>query len=142
MLRWPNIVLGARLKLRSFVADRMTLGGVMLMENIICVYIMSNVTKMLYTGVSSDLEKRVFEDRLKNLAGFTKEYNLFRLVYFETCSDVRAAIRREKEIKGWRRSKKVALIESINPGWKYLAADHSKSGAKFTGGEKLKSMSS
>ncbi len=112
------------------------------MEKIICVYIMSNVRKMLYTGVSSDLEKRVFEDRLKNLAGFTKEYNLFRLVYFETFSDVRAAIRREKEVKGWRRSKKVGLIVSINPGWKDLAADHSKSGARFTSGEKLKSMSS
>jgi putative endonuclease len=94
---------------------------------------MSNVSKMLYTGVTNDLEKRVFEHKFKRIPGFTEKYNLFKLVYFEAFGDIRDAIRREKEIKGWLRSKKVVLIESVNPQWKDLAEDHYKSGVKFKG---------
>jgi len=87
------------------------------------VYIMSNTSKMLYTGVTGDLETRVFQHRTKLSEGFTKKYNIHLLVYFEAFGDIRDAIAREKQIKGWLRAKKVALIESVNPGWKDLAPE-------------------
>jgi putative endonuclease len=87
------------------------------------VYIMSNISKMLYTGVTGDLENRIFRHKSKLTDGFTKKYNLHRLVYFEAFGDVRDAIAREKQIKGWLRAKKVALIESVNPEWKDLAPE-------------------
>jgi len=87
------------------------------------VYIMSNSSKMLYTGVTNDLEHRVFQHKAKQIEGFTKKYNLHRLVYFEAFGDIRVTIAREKEIKGWLRVKKVALIKSVNPGWKDLAPE-------------------
>ena len=90
------------------------------------VYIMSNVSKMLYTGVTGDLETRVFQHKTKHVAGFTQKYNLFRLVYFEGFGNIRDAIAREKRIKGWVRAKKVALVESMNPEWRDLAADWMK----------------
>jgi putative endonuclease len=101
-----------------------------------CVYIMGNVSRMLYTGVTNDLEARVFQHKSKLIPGYTQRYNLFMLVYFEFFGDVRNAIRREKQIKGWLRSKKVTLIESVNPQWNDLAEGHFKSGVRF------KSMSS
>ncbi len=87
------------------------------------VYIMANTGGVLYVGVTSDLEARVDQHKHKRLHGFTKRYNLTRLVYFEATKDVLAAIAREKQIKGWRRAKKIALIESMNPHWKDLSED-------------------
>lgn len=87
------------------------------------VYIMSNVSKMLYTGVTSDLDMRILRHKAKLTDGFTKRYNLHRLVYFEAFGDIREAIAREKQIKGWLRAKKVALIESVNPKWRDLAPE-------------------
>ena len=87
------------------------------------VYIMSNTSKMLYAGVTGDLNTRVLRHRAKLTDGFTKTYNIHRLIYFEAFGHIRDAIAREKQIKGWVRSKKVALIESVNPEWKDLAQD-------------------
>ncbi|HYW65533.1 MAG TPA: GIY-YIG nuclease family protein [Candidatus Dormibacteraeota bacterium] len=101
------------------------------MEKSYCVYIMSNVSRMLYVGVTNDLEKRVLQHKCKLIPGYTQKYNLFKLVYFESLGDIREAIQREKQIKGWLRSRKVALIESANPQWRDLAEDHSQSGARF-----------
>jgi putative endonuclease len=86
------------------------------------VYIMSNQSKMLYVGVTHNLQYRVAQHKKKLVAGYTKRYNLFKLVYYETFSDVRKAIAREKELKGWLRAKKVALITRRNPAWNDLAA--------------------
>lgn len=85
------------------------------------VYIMTNKSRTLYTGVTSDLLRRVFEHRNKLVPGFTARYNITRLVYFETTEDATAAIAREKQIKGWLRTKKIALIESDNPKWEDLS---------------------
>lgn len=87
------------------------------------VYIMTNHSKTLYTGVTNDLIRRVYEHKNKMVEGFTKKYNITKLVYFEETGDVEAAIAREKRIKGWLRSKKIALIESANPKWKDLSAE-------------------
>jgi putative endonuclease len=81
------------------------------------VYIMANNGKMLYTGVTSNLEKRVYEHKNHVLKGYTTKYNINRLVYFEETNDILSAIEREKQIKGWLRQKKISLIESVNPGW-------------------------
>ena len=85
------------------------------------VYIMNSPSGTLYTGVTNNLFRRVFEHKQKHIEGFTKKYNVTRLAYFEETSDVNRAILREKEIKKWRRSKKIALIKSLNPTWKDLA---------------------
>jgi putative endonuclease len=76
---------------------------------------------VLYTGVTGDLSRRVFEHKNKLVPGFTSRYNLTRLAYYECFFYPDAAIDREKEIKGWRRSKKIKLIESMNPHWDDLA---------------------
>ena len=76
----------------------------------------------MYVGMTSNLEVRVDQHKNKRLDGFTKHYNVTRLVYFEATNEVLAAIAREKQIKGWRRSKKIALIESMNPQWRDLSA--------------------
>lgn len=99
------------------------------MKKCYCVYIMSNESKMLYTGVTGDLEGRVFRHKSKTTPGFTANYNLFKLVYFEEFGDIREAIRQEKQIKGWLRAKKVALIESVNREWKDLAPEWMRSRA-------------
>jgi putative endonuclease len=87
------------------------------------VYIMTNRPRshVLYTGVTGDLTRRVFQHKNKLVPGFTGRYNLTRLVYYEEFVYPDAAINREKEIKGWRRSKKIRLIESMNPQWSDLA---------------------
>ena len=85
------------------------------------VYIMGSRSKTLYVGVTNDLERRVCEHKQGLVAGFTSRYRVTRLVYYEETSDVAAAIEREKQIKGWLRSKKVALIESMNPEWDDLS---------------------
>jgi putative endonuclease len=88
------------------------------------VYLMASFKQTLYVGVTNDLGRRVYQHKTKaHPDSFTARYNINRLVYFETFADIRDAIGREKEIKGWRRSKKVALIESENPGWKDLSLD-------------------
>ena len=86
------------------------------------VYIMSNVSRTVYVGMTNNLERRVFEHKQKLVPGFTKRYNLTLLVYCETYSDPRSAIAREKELKGWLRVRKDKLIESENPEWLDLAA--------------------
>lgn len=87
-------------------------------------YMMTNAgNSTLYIGVSNNLECRVFEHKQKMFKGFTQRYNLTKLVYFEETDDVGAAIAREKEVKGWTRRKKDALIASMNPTWKNLAGD-------------------
>ena len=85
------------------------------------VYIMANASRTLYTGVTNNLERRVSEHQRKLIPGFTSQYNITRLVYFEDFGDIRAAISREKQIKGWLRRKKIALIESVNRDWKDLS---------------------
>ncbi len=85
------------------------------------VYIMASRSRVLYVGVTNDLQRRVWEHKNHALAGFTDKYNVDRLVYFEAGASVIEAIAREKQIKGWRRSKKVALIESVNPTWRDLS---------------------
>ena len=85
------------------------------------VYIMSSYRGTLYTGVTDDLARRVYEHRHKLTGGFTDSYNVSRLVYFEETPDVNVAIAREKQIKRWRRNKKVTLIEGMNPSWEDLA---------------------
>lgn len=73
--------------------------------------------------MTNDLQRRIYEHKNKLFDGFTKKYNINKLVYFEETSDVRTAIAREKEIKKWRREKKNKLVESINPGWKDLSTE-------------------
>jgi putative endonuclease len=85
------------------------------------VYILASRSRNLYTGVTGDLERRMIEHRQELVPGFTSRYRIFRLVYFETFSDIYAAIAREKEIKGWRREKKIWLIKRNNPTWEDLA---------------------
>ena len=87
------------------------------------VYIMSSFTRTLYIGVTNDLERRVFEHKSHVIDGFTKKYQVTRLVYVEECGEMGEAIAREKELKGWRRDKKMALIEAANPNWEDLAGD-------------------
>ena len=85
------------------------------------VYILTNISnKVLYTGVTNNLERRVFEHKNGIIEGFTKKYNVHKLVYFETTNDVYSAISREKQIKRLSRSKKLALIEKNNPNYKEL----------------------
>jgi putative endonuclease len=85
------------------------------------IYIMTNRSDTLYTGVTNDLYRRVHEHKQKMARGFTAKYNIDALVYYETTDDVLSAIRREKQVKGWTRAKKVALIESANPQWRDLS---------------------
>ncbi len=85
------------------------------------VYITTNRSKTLYTGLTNSLIRRVREHKLGIGSGFTAKYKLDRLVYFERFQDVHNAIEREKEIKGWLRIKKIALIVSTNPAWKDLS---------------------
>ena len=87
------------------------------------VYIMSGRTRTFYVGVTNDIERRNYEHKNKSVPGFTSKYGLNRLVYFEEHADIRTAIEREKQIKSWRREKKIALIESLNPKWRDLSLD-------------------
>ncbi len=87
------------------------------------VYIMTNRVRTLYVGVTNDLMRRVYEHKRKLVPGFTTKYNLTWLAYYEQTSDISSAIAREKQIKSWRRSKKVELIESMNLRWKDLSLE-------------------
>ncbi len=85
---------------------------------------MTNKRKtVLYTGVTNDLKKRVYEHKVKLVAGFTKKYNTNRLLYYEILDDIYNAIAREKQIKAGSRQKKINLINSMNPAWKDLYDD-------------------
>jgi len=86
------------------------------------VYIMTNHSRTLYIGITSDLQHRVYEHKHKLTPGFTSKYRMTQLACYEVFSEPRDAIAREKQLKGWRRSKKVALIESENPLWEDLSA--------------------
>ena len=89
-----------------------------------CMYMVTNRWKMtLYTGVTSNLETRIWQHRNKAFEGFTKKYNCDRLVYYEEFSEIDQAIAREKQVKAWVRSKKNELVDSINPEWNDLAAE-------------------
>ncbi|MGE5373979.1 MAG: GIY-YIG nuclease family protein [Bacteroidota bacterium] len=85
------------------------------------VYIMTNKSRTLYTGVTNNLFRRVYQHKNKLIKGFTSRYNIQYLVYYESTSSVFAALEREKQIKGWLRSKKITLIEAMNPDWKDLS---------------------
>ena len=85
------------------------------------VYLMASRSRVLYTGMTNDLERRVNEHKAGLAKGFTRRYRATRLVYFEEHTDVRQAIAREKQIKSWLRAKKVALVESTNPAWNDLS---------------------
>ena len=87
------------------------------------VYIMASKSRVLYVGMTNDLQCRVEQHKQKLVEGFTQKYNVTRLVYYEATNDVRSAITREKQIKAWRRSKKVELIESADPTWKDLSEE-------------------
>jgi putative endonuclease len=87
------------------------------------VYLITNRSRVvLYTGITNSLLRRVWEHQNKTVEGFSKKYKVDRLVYFESFADPRDAISREKEIKGWRRSKKNTLVETLNPKWADLSS--------------------
>ncbi|MBZ5702538.1 MAG: GIY-YIG nuclease family protein [Acidobacteriia bacterium] len=92
------------------------------MEHTFSVYILASRSRSLYTGVTNDLERRMTEHRQGVIPGFTTRYRVFRLVHVELFGHINDAIAREKEIKGWRREKKIHLIEQHNPTWEDLAA--------------------
>ena len=88
------------------------------------VYLLTNWNnKVMYVGMTNNLERRVYEHKNKLVNGFTKKYNVNKLVYFEESSDVNAVLSREKEIKKWRREKKDNLVLSSNPEWKDLSEE-------------------
>ncbi len=87
------------------------------------VYILSNASRTLYIGFTNDLERRVHEHRAKQMEGFTRKYNVTLLMHAEEFSQVGDALAREKELKGWSRAKKIALIEAENPRWDDLSAE-------------------
>jgi len=87
------------------------------------IYIMASRSRVLYTGVTNDLTRRVNEHKRGLNAGFTSKYRVTRLVYFEEFTDIRDAIAREKAIKGWKRSRKIRLVEERNSAWEDLARE-------------------
>ena len=85
------------------------------------VYILASLSGTLYIGITSNLHRRVFERQQGKIEGFTKQYGVHRLLYWESFDDVHKAIAREKQLKGWRREKKIALFEKVNPRWEDLS---------------------
>lgn len=85
------------------------------------IYIMASRSRVLYVGITNDLARRVSEHKEGRISGFTSKYRVTRLVHFEEFGDVRKAIAREKQLKDWRRSRKVQLVEERNPTWADLA---------------------
>ena len=88
-----------------------------------CVYMVASKSRVLYTGVTNKLERRIFEQKNDLIDGFSKQYKCYRLVYYESFDDVTKAINREKQLKRWNRTKKFFLIERGNPTWEDLAAE-------------------
>ncbi len=94
------------------------------MVSLYYVYILANWNnKVIYTGITNNLERRIYEHKNKLVDGFTKKYHVDKLVYFDNTTDVKSAIAREKQIKGWTRQKKNELIETINPKWEDLSKE-------------------
>ena len=92
-------------------------------DNQYYVYIMTNKSGTLYVGMTDNIKKRVYDHKNKLVEGFTKKYNINKLIYFETFGDIYSAIAREKTIKGWLRKKKIELIRATNPSWTDLSQD-------------------
>ena len=90
-------------------------------ERIYFTYIMASRSRTLYTGITGNLVQRTFEHKQKKHVGFSAKYNCNRLVWFDRFGDASEAIQREKELKGWTRAKKIALIQSANPTWEDLS---------------------
>ncbi len=93
------------------------------MEKTFHVYILASASGVLYTGMTNDLARRVREHQGKQIPGFTRSYNVTKLVWFEMHGTAVSAIGREKQIKTWGRAKKVALIDAANPQWRDLSAE-------------------
>ena len=87
------------------------------------VYVLASQSRVLYTGVTRDLRRRIYQHRQADIPGFTRKYDVNRLVYFEETASAISAFERERQIKGWSRQKKLRLIESVNAGWLDLAVD-------------------
>ena len=88
------------------------------------VYVLTNKSnKVFYIGVTNNLERRMYEHKNKLIDGFTKKYNLTKLIYFEATNDVNSALKREKQLKNWHRDWKIKMINDLNPGWKDLSVD-------------------
>lgn len=88
------------------------------------VYILTNWNnRVMYIGVTNNLQHRLQQHKHGIYEGFTKKYHVHKLVYYETASDVKAAIQREKQLKGWRRERKNSLVESVNPHWLDLSSE-------------------
>jgi putative endonuclease len=88
------------------------------------VYILTNKTnRVLYIGVTSNLERRIYEHKNKLVEGFSKKYNLQKLVYYEVTNDVNSAIKREKQLKNWHRQWKINLVNQFNPEWRDLSEE-------------------
>jgi len=87
------------------------------------VYMLSNVSRTLYIGVTNDIVRRVYEHRQKVKPGFSARYNVTQLVWYEIHAHPQTAIAREKELKGWRRARKIALVTESNPTWRDLSED-------------------
>jgi len=98
-------------------------GSARMRPNAMYVYVLASKTRRLYVGVTNDMVRRLWQHRTGQVPGFTKKYSVSRLVYFESFDDPSVAIKREKQLKSWARVKKLALIESSNPGWVDHAAD-------------------
>jgi putative endonuclease len=94
-----------------------------MLDHYFYVYIMASKSRVLYIGMTNTLRRRVWQHKNRLCPEFTRNYPVHRLVYFERFQYVRNAIRREKQLKGWLRKRKIALIESANPTWEDLAAD-------------------
>ncbi len=92
-------------------------------RNVYHVYILASASRVLYTGITNDLQRRVFEHQAGHVPGFTQKYHITQLMYCEAFRDVRDAIAREKQIKAWTRAKRIALIEKLNPHWRDLSED-------------------
>ena len=103
------------------------------------VYILASQSRVLYVGVTNDLHRRITEHRRHEVAGFTAKYRVDRIVHCEDSDDIEAAITREKQIKGWRRSKKIALIEATNPTWEDLSERWIDSALEEKAGPSLRS---
>ena len=85
------------------------------------VYVLTNDNNnVMYIGITNDLKRRVYEHKSNTIEGFTKKYHVYKLVYYEITTDVNSAIAREKQLKKWKRAKKNALVETLNPKWKEL----------------------